>query len=310
MELIEQLKAKIKGRNIRIVFPEGMDERIVEAARQLKAEGLVEPIVIHTEELEGLTTIIPSTYDKMDELVAQAVELRQGKDSEEKIRGWMQQGNYLGTMMVKAGLADGLVGGATYSTGDTVRPALQLVKTKPGHSVVSSMFIMIKGEEKLVMGDCAINPNPTAEQLAEIAIQTAETSRVFGIEPVVGLLSFSTNGSAKHELVDKVQTAKKILDEKNVGFAYEGEIQFDAAIEPSVGQKKFPGSKAAGHINTFIFPDLQSGNIGYKIAQRLGGYEAIGPVLQGLNAPINDLSRGCSVNDVYCLAIITASQTL
>ncbi len=212
--------------------------------------------------------------------------------------------------MVKAGLADGLVGGATYSTADTVRPALQLVKTKPGASIVSSALLMIKNDEQLMFGDCAINPDPNAEQLAEIAIQSAETARVFGLEPRVGLLSFSTNGSASHDNVTKVQEAKKILDNKDVAFEYEGEIQFDAAYVPAIGEKKFPGSKVAGKVNTFVFPDLQSGNIGYKIAERLGGYEALGPVLQGLNAPINDLSRGCSADDIYKLAIITASQTL
>jgi phosphate acetyltransferase len=213
-------------------------------------------------------------------------------------------------MLVETGVVDGLVGGATYSTADTVRPGLQLVKTKPGESIVSSVFIMLKGDEKLVFGDCAINPQPNSEQLAQIAVQSANTARVFGIEPKVGLLSFSTNGSAKHDLVSNVSGAKEILDGMSTDFAYEGELQFDSAYVEATAAKKFPESKVAGKVNTFIFPDLQAGNIGYKIAQRMGGYEALGPILQGLNKPINDLSRGCSVDDVYKLSIITASQSL
>ncbi len=309
-KMINKLIEKIKGKDITIVFPEGDDPRVIEAAKRLVADGVLRPILLTDSPVDGVDTVDIKNDVNRDSLVEKALKARKGKWDLEKTEKLLGMTNYYGTMMVKAGLADGLVGGATYSTADTVRPALQLVKTKPGASIVSSALLMIKDGEQLMFGDCAINPDPNAEQLAEIAIQSAETARVFGLEPRVGLLSFSTNGSASHDNVTKVQEAKKILDNSNVTFEYEGEIQFDAAYVPAIGEKKFPGSKVAGRVNTFVFPDLQSGNIGYKIAERLGGYEALGPVLQGLNAPINDLSRGCSADDIYKLAIITASQTL
>ncbi|MBR4863688.1 MAG: phosphate acetyltransferase, partial [Oscillospiraceae bacterium] len=216
--------------------------------------------------------------------------------------------------------ADALLGGATYSTADTVRPALQIIKTKPGNKIVSSCFIMVRGDEKLAMGDCAINLGyedrldkdgnvvlTAAQQLAEVAVETAKTAKVFGIDPKVAMLSFSTNGSGKGNTVqlshDAVIEARK-LDET---LLIDGEMQFDAAVAPEVGQLKFPGSPVAGYANTFIFPCIEAGNIGYKIAQRLGGYEAYGPILQGLAAPINDLSRGCNADEVYKMAIITAA---
>jgi phosphate acetyltransferase len=223
-------------------------------------------------------------------------------------------------MMVKMGMADALLGGATYSTADTVRPALQLVKTRKGASMVSSCFIMVRGEEKLAMGDCAINISyedtldkegnvvrTAAQSLAEVAVETARTAKVFGIEPKVAMLSFSTNGSGKGGTVqlshDAVIEAKKMDPELLI----DGEMQFDAAVAPEVGQLKFPGSPVAGYANTFIFPCIEAGNIGYKIAQRLGGFEAYGPILQGLAAPINDLSRGCNADEVYKMAIITCA---
>jgi phosphate acetyltransferase len=208
--------------------------------------------------------------------------------------------NYFGTMLVKTGYADALLGGATYSTADTVRPALQLVKTKPGNKIVSSCFIMERGDERLAMGDCAINLDPTEDELVEIAGETAKCARTFGIDPKVAFLSYSTKGSGKGESVDKVRNAFPDV-------AIDGEMQFDAAVSPVVGQLKFPGSPVAGYANTFIFPDINAGNIGYKIAQRLGGFEAYGPILLGLNAPINDLSRGCNADEVYKMAIITAA---
>jgi phosphate acetyltransferase len=217
------------------------------------------------------------------------------------------------------GKADCLLGGATYSTADTVRPVLQLIKTKPGSTLVSSCFIMVRGDEKLAMGDCAINisyedkkdkeGNVTqtgAEQLAEVAIETEATARAFGMEPKVAMLSYSTKGSGKGPQVDLVRNATEIVKAKCPEMLIDGEMQFDAAVSPEVGQLKFPGSPVAGYANTFIFPEIQSGNIGYKIAARLGGFAAYGPILQGLNAPINDLSRGCNAEEVYQMSIITA----
>ena len=254
-------------------------------------------------------------------MVEKMVELRKGKMSPEDCRAALSKGNYFGTMMVKMGMADALLGGATYSTADTVRPALQLVKTRKGASMVSSCFIMVRGEEKLAMGDCAINISyedtldkegnvvrTAAQSLAEVAVETARTAKVFGIDPKVAMLSFSTNGSGKGGTVklshDAVIEAKKMDPELLI----DGEMQFDAAVAPEVGQLKFPGSPVAGYANTFIFPCIEAGNIGYKIAQRLGGFEAYGPILQGLAAPINDLSRGCNADEVYKMAIITCAM--
>ena len=215
-------------------------------------------------------------------------------------------------MLVKMGYADALLGGATYSTADTVRPALQIIKTKPGSKIVSSCFIMVRdsatgAREVLAMGDCAINIKPTEDELVEIGLETAKTAKIFGIDPKVAYLSYSTKGSGKGEDVDKVRNACAKAKEAAPELNIDGEMQFDAAVSPTVGQLKFPGSPVAGYANTFIFPDINAGNIGYKIAQRLGGFDAYGPILQGLNAPINDLSRGCNAQEVYSMAIITAA---
>ena len=230
----------------------------------------------------------------------------------EKARPILLQPNYFGTMLVKMGIADCLLGGATYSTADTVRPALQIIKTKPGNNIVSSCFILVRaaatgGREVIAMGDCAININPTEDDLVEICGETAECAKVFGIDPKVAFLSFSTAGSAKDPSVTKMQNATKKAQEKYPDLPIDGEMQFDAAVSPRVGQQKKPGSKVAGYANTFIFPDINAGNLGYKIAQRMGQFEAYGPILLGLNAQINDLSRGCNAIEVYSMAIITAA---
>ena len=321
-----------------IVFTEGPDKRIQEAAARLMKEDLMDVILVGNVEevkaaaekngfdISGATIIDPATYDKMDEMVEKMVELRKGKMSAEDCRAALQKGNYFGTMLVKMGVADALLGGATYSTADTVRPALQLIKTKPGAHLVSSAFILTRdtGDEalkKLCMGDCAINISyedsvdkegnvtiSAAQKLAEVAVESAKTAEFFGIEPKVAMLSFSTKGSGKGATVPLSAEATKIAQELAPEYAIDGEMQFDAAVSPTVGQLKFPGSKVAGYANTFIFPCIEAGNIGYKIAQRLGGYEAYGPILQGLNAPINDLSRGCNADEVYKMAIITAGM--
>ena len=326
--LIEILKANPR----KIVFTEGPDARILEAAARLKKGGFLTPILVGNVEevkaaaakggfdIEGLEILDPLTYAGMDEMVAKMVELRKGKMTEEDCRMALSKGNYFGTMLVKMGVADALLGGATYSTADTVRPALQLVKTKKGANLVSSCFILVRGDEMICMGDCAINIDyqdktdkegnvtlTAAAQLAEVAVETAKTAKVFGIEPKVAMLSYSTKGSGKGANVDLVREATAIAKEKAPEFAIDGEMQFDAAVSPTVGQLKFPGSPVAGYANTFIFPEIQSGNIGYKIAQRLGGFAAYGPILQGLNAPINDLSRGCDAEEVYQMSIITAA---
>ena len=314
-KLTEQLKANPKT----IVFTEGTDPRIQDAAAKLTAEGILNVILLGNPDAVKLTAadakydiskceiIDPARYADKDAMVEKMVELRKGKMTEEQVRDALSKGNYFGTMLVKMGKADCLLGGATYSTADTVRPALQLIKTKPGNNIVSSCFIMVKDDQKLAMGDCAINIAPNEDELVEIAVETAKTAKVFGIDPKVAMLSYSTYGSGKGDMVTLVVNATKKIKEAAPDLAVDGELQFDAAVAPEVAKVKCAGSPVAGQANTFIFPDINAGNIGYKIAARLGGYEAIGPVLQGLNAPINDLSRGCNAEEVYKMALVTAA---
>ena len=329
-----QLIATLKKSPKTIVFTEGTDPRILEASARLLSGNFLKPVLVGNPEeiaaaaedagfnIRGAEIADPANYPEMDAMVEQMVGLRKGKMTPEQCRDALKKGNYFGTMLVKMGVADALLGGATYSTADTVRPALQLVKTKKGANLVSSCFIMVRGEEMLAMGDCAINISyedkldkdgnvklSAAQQLAEVAVETAKTAKVFGIDPKVAMLSYSTKGSGKGANVDLVRNATAIAKEMAPDIAIDGEMQFDAAVSPVVGQLKFPGSKVAGYANTFIFPEIQSGNIGYKIAQRLGGFAAYGPILQGLNAPINDLSRGCNADEVYKMSLITACQS-
>ena len=315
--IINQLRNKIIGKGLKIVFPESNDVRIIEAASRLATEGLVHPILIGSSanipdgyDLSGCTVIDPNTYSEFNEMVDAFVKRRKGKATVEQAREWLLDANYFGTMLVYMEKAAGLVSGACHSTGETVRPALQIIKTKPGVTRTFGYFLMVRDEEKFIFADCAINPNPSAEDLAQIAVESAKAAEMFGIVPKVALLSFSTNGSAKTDESDKVVEATRLAIATNSGYDIDGEMQFDAAFVPSVGMKKYPGSKVAGHANTFIFPDLNSGNIGYKIAQRLGNFEAMGPILAGLNSPVNDLSRGCNSEDAYNTAIITAAQAI
>jgi len=313
--LVAQLKANPKT----IVFTEGNDPRILEAASKLLAEGVLKVVMVGNEaeckaaaaagnfDISAAEIIDPENYAGFDEMVNTMVELRKGKQTAEECTALLKKSNYFGTMLVKMGKADCLLGGATYSTADTVRPALQLIKCKPGISSVSSCFIMMRGDEKLAMADCAINIDPTEDEIVESTVETAHTAEIFGIEPRVALLSYSTKGSGKGETVDKMRNATLRVQEAHPELAVDGELQFDAAVAPEVGQLKAPGSKVAGYANTFIFPNINAGNIGYKIAQRLGGFDAYGPILQGLNAPINDLSRGCNADEVYKMALITAA---
>ena len=333
-KLYENLKAKRKT----IVFTEGLDPRILSAADRLLKEDVMGVILCgNKSEVEKVakennfniskaTIIDPLTYPEMDAMVNTMFELRKGKMSLEECQANCKKSNYFGTMLVKMGKADALLGGATYSTADTVRPALQIIKTRKGANLVSSCFILFREkdgkEERIAMGDCAINLSyedtvnketgevilSGARKLAEVAVETARTAKYFGIDPKVAVLSFSTYGSGKGGTVQLSHDA--VIEARNIDptLVVDGEFQFDAAVSPEVAKTKCPTSEVAGKANTFIFPLIEAGNIGYKIAQRLGGYEAYGPILQGLNAPINDLSRGCNADEVYKMAIITAGM--
>lgn len=320
-----QLIGILKKSPKKIVFTEGEDSRILEASSRLLASNFLHPILIGNEEkimnaaeesgfnIRGAEIIDPEKYEKMDEVVEILCELRKKKGmTPEKARQVLSQANYFGTMLVKMGVADSLLGGATYSTADTVRPALQIIKTKPGHSIVSSCFILVRpsatGENEVIaMGDCAINIKPSEDELVEIAGEASKCAKIFGVDPQVAFLSYSTHGSGKGEDVDKMCNAARKAREKYPDLPIDGELQFDAAVSPRVARTKCPESNVAGHANTFIFPDINAGNIGYKIAQRMGNFEAYGPILLGLNAPVNDLSRGCNASEVYSMAIITAA---
>jgi phosphate acetyltransferase len=343
MAMFDKLLSNLKNNRKTLVFTEGTDARILSAADRLLKEDLMDIILCGNVNevaeaakkgnfnVSKATVLDPLTYEGMDEMVQKMVELRKGKMTEEACKDSLMKSNYFGTMLVKMGKADALLGGATYSTADTVRPALQLVKTKKGANLVSSAFILTRegnsNLDTIAMGDCAININyedtkdkttgevtvSAARKLAEVAIETAKTAAYFGIDPKVALLSFSTYGSGKGGSVDlshnAVAEAKALAAEQGLNpDNFDGEFQFDAAVSEVVAKTKCPNSKVAGKANTFIFPLIEAGNIGYKIAQRLGGYNAYGPILQGLNAPINDLSRGCNADEVYQMAIITAGM--
>ena len=321
--MFEFLINKLKAHPRKIVFTEGSDSRILEASARLLSGTFLTPVLVGNEaeiqaaaekagfNIRGAIIIDPATFADMDKMVALMVELRKGKMTEEDCRKALSQANYFGTMLVKMGYADALLGGATYSTADTVRPALQIIKTKPGNKIVSSCFIMVRpsatGEnEVLAMADCAINIKPNEDELVEIATETAKTAKVFGIDPKVAFLSYSTHGSGKGEDVDKMRNACEKAKAAMPDVPVDGEFQFDAAVSPVVAKTKHIDGPVGGHANTFIFPDINAGNIGYKICQRMGSFDAYGPILQGLNAPINDLSRGCNAQEVYSMAIITA----
>ena len=322
MDIFEKLAQDLKGQGRRIVFPEGSDKRIMGAAVRLKADGVVDPVLLGNQaelkqvasennfDLSGIEILDPATYPAADKQAMHdaLLERRKGKNTPEEVDQMLTDVSYFGTMLVYLGKVDGMVSGAVHSTGATVRPALQIIKTKPGQKRISGAFIMQKGEERYIFADCAINIELDAETMAAVALQSAETAELFGLDPKVAMLSFSTKGSAKGEMVTKVAEATKLVQAQAPTLAVDGELQFDAAFVPEVGALKAPGSKVAGHANVFVFPSLEAGNIGYKIAQRFGSFEAVGPILQGLNAPIADLSRGTSEEDVYKVALITAAQ--
>lgn len=329
MELLDRIKENARKHAKRIVLPEGTEERTLKAADEVLAEGLAEIILLgnpgeiktlaekfHLKNIGKATLIDPSSHEKMETYVNLLVELRKSKGmTPEQARKLVTDPLYLATLMIKNGDADGEVGGAINATGDVLRPAFQIVKTEPGISVVSGAFLMLTNKPEigenglLIVADCAVHPNPTAEELAQIAVVTARTARnIAKIEPRVAMLSFSTKGSAKNEIVDKVIKATELARQMAPDVNIDGELQADAAIVPSVGQLKAPGSPVAGKANVLIFPSLEVGNISYKLVQRIAGIEAVGPILQGMAAPINDLSRGCSVSDIVNMIAITVNQ--
>lgn len=327
LAIVDELRGKLQGTHKKIVLPEGEDIRVLEAAFKLKTEGIVTPILLGNKEkvkkiakdnninIDDIEILNPSTHDKFESYVDHFVEIRKGKNSKEEALEIIKDVNYFGTMMVELGDADGMVSGAIHTTGDTVRPALQIIKTKPGVSRTSGAMILLGDRaHKYLFADIAINPTLDAQQLAEVAVVSGKTAEVFGINPKIALLSFSTNGSAKTpeslKVAEATKIAKEIAKKEELNYKIDGEMQFDTAIKPEVAELKFPDSEVAGRANTFIFPDLQSGNIGYKIAQRLGNLVAVGPILQGLNKPVNDLSRGCVAEDIYITALVTAAQSL
>ena len=328
MSMIEKVKNKARSDVKKIVLPEGDEKRTVEAASILKKEGLAEPILIGSPDavnkvaadlavdISGIKIVDPLSSEKASAYASALYEIRKNKGvTEEDAKKLVADPMYYGIMMVKLGDADGLVSGAVHTTGDMLRPALQIIKTKPEMKIVSSSFLMdcpnndLGEDGLLVYADCVVMPNPTAEELAYIAIATADTAkRLCGFEePRVAMLSFSTKGSAKHELVSKVQEAVQIAHDLAPDLLLDGEMQYDAALVPEVGASKAPGSPVAGRANILVFPDLQAGNIGYKITQRIGGADCFA-VLQGLNMPCNDLSRGCSVEDIVNTVALTAVQ--
>ena len=323
MDLFEELKVEVKEKHPSIVFPEGEDERVLSAAFRLKEENILEPIVLGKrsevektaksigKDLANINFIDPAEAKDIDEMAQTFFERRKGKITLEDAKALLLKDvNYFGTILVYMKKADGLVSGAAHATSDTVRPALQIIKMKEGYKKTSGVFVMVKGAERYIFADCAINIAPDSNDIAETAILSNMTAKSFGVDPKIALLSFSTKGSAKSDETEKVINALEIVKERDASIAVDGELQFDAAFVPTVAEKKAKGSDIAGHANVFIFPSLEAGNIGYKIAQRLGGYDAIGPILQGLNSPVNDLSRGCNSDDVYKLALITAKQAI
>ncbi len=323
MDLFEVVKQKLVNKGVAIVFPEGTEPRILGAAARLKKENLVEPVLVgnadeiksvaadHNFDISGIKIESAESYADFDKMVDAFVARRKGKATVEQARELLKDENYFGTMLCYMDEVAGMVSGAVHTTGETVKPALQIIKTKPGVSRTSGAFVMISPQgERYIFADCAINITLGAEEMAEVAVESAKTAKIFDIDPKVAMLSFSTMGSANAPEATKVADATAKAKQMAPELAIDGELQFDAAFVEKVAKQKAPGSTVAGKANVFVFPSLEAGNIGYKIAQRFGKFVAVGPILQGLNKPVNDLSRGCNEDDVYKLALITAMQSL
>lgn len=322
MGIIDELKTKIQGKNFRIVFPEATEERNLRAIAQLNHEGLIQTVLVGKQasieeaasnlhvDLSKSEIIDPNKDPEFNDIVDAFIDCRNSKYDVKEARDILLDPVYYATMLTYLNKTDGLVSGAVHSTADAVRPALQIIKTRPGVTRVSGSFLMEKGDRRYLMADCAINIKPDAEALAGIAYESKKMAELFNIDPYVALLSFSTKGSAKDAEVNKVREATKLVQEMDPAGKYDGELQFDAAFVPEVAKLKAPNSEVAGKANVFVFPSLEAGNIGYKLTQRLGGFEALGPILQGLNRPVSDLSRGCSKDDIVEIAVITAALAL
>ena len=330
MDLMQTIITKAKTNRQRVVLPEGNEERTIMAADRILADGVADIILVgnpteikdlakqyQLNHIDEATIIDPANNEKKETYANLLYELRKNKGmTPEEAAKLVENPLYLGCLMIKNGDADGEIAGARSTTSNVIRPAFQIIKTMPGVSVVSGIFLMFTQDASygengvLLFADCAVTPNPTARELAEIAVTTAHTAKSFGIEPRVAMLSFSTKGSANHESVDKVVEATRLAKEMEPDLQIDGELQADAALVPSVGKSKAPGSTVAGKANVLIFPDLQSGNISYKLVQRLGHTEAIGPVLQGMASPVNDLSRGCTTDDIYKMIAICCNQAI
>lgn len=319
---MDDLKCRIAGKNLKILFTEGWDPRMMRCAVRLAKEGLIQPALNGSRldisrqaaeyhiDIADIPIMDPSTYPRMDEMILRMVELRKGKLSALECCDQLRQPQYFATMCLVMGDVDGLLGGATITTRETLRAALQLIKPKENCDIVSSCFLMKQGERRFILGDCSLNIEPDAAQLVEITIQCAKTAQMFGMTPRVGLLSYSTLGSGSGPSVEKVREAVKRLKRLPLTYEVDGELQLDAALVQEVALMKAAHSRVAGSANTLIFPSLDAGNIGYKLMARLGGFEAVGPILQGLRKPLNDLSRGASEEEIYQLAIVTAAQAV
>ncbi|WP_416326155.1 phosphate acetyltransferase [[Eubacterium] hominis] len=316
------LESKVKGKEIRIVFTEGKDLRMMKAAVLLQQKGLLIPILYgdrkelldladrHGLDLSDIPLLDVKEFQDKEAMLHRMLELRKGKADRDMVEAWYQKDSYFCTMYVEMGFADGLLGGSTNSTADTLRPIMQLIKTSPGNSIVSSCFLMCKEQEHYIFADCSLNRNPNVDQLVEIALQSANSAKSLGITPCVALLSYSTYGSGSGEDVDLVKEAATRLQRLPLDYLVDGELQVDCALNPEVAKLKAPQSKVGGQANVLVFPDLNAANIGYKLVANLGGYQAYGPILQGVRLPMNDLSRSANVEEIYTMALITASQKL